>query len=165
MLGKIFEELVTGRHESGSYYTPKPVVAFMCREALKGYSKTSMPAEHEEALALFVDQNDPAQLRNPEAALHALRMVKVCDPACGSGAYLLGMMHQLLELRESLFAAHVADATKIYDRKLEIIQNNLYGVDLDPFAVNIARLRLWLSLIMDFEGEDPLPLPNLDFKI
>jgi len=165
MLGKIFEELVTGRHESGSYYTPKPVVAFMCREALKGYLKTSMPAEREEALALFVDKNNPADLHNPELALEALKAVKVCDPACGSGAYLLGMMHELLEQRECLFAAHVADATKIYDRKLEIIQNNLYGVDLDPFAVNIARLRLWLSLIVDFEGDNPPPLPNLDFKI
>jgi len=165
MLGRIFEELVTGRHESGSYYTPKPVVAFMCREALKGYLGTAMPKESAEALAEFVDKNDASGLRNPEGALNALRAVKVCDPACGSGAYLLGMMHELLEQRECLFAAHVADATKIYDRKLEIIQNNLYGVDLDPFAVNIARLRLWLSLIVDFEGEDPPPLPNLDFKI
>ena len=165
MLGKIFEELVTGRHESGSYYTPKPVVAFMCREALKGYLQTSLPTEKEDALARFVDQNDPAALRNPEMTLHALRAVQVCDPACGSGAYLLGMMHELLEQRECLFAAHVPDAARIYDRKLEIIQNNLYGVDLDPFAVNIARLRLWLSLIVDFEGETPPPLPNLDFKI
>ncbi len=165
MLGKIFEELVTGRHESGSYYTPKPVVSFMCREALKGYLGTSLPAEKENALALFVDKNDPAKLRNPELALEALKAVKVCDPACGSGAYLLGMMHELLEQRECLFAAHVADAAKIYDRKLDIIQNNLYGVDLDPFAVNIARLRLWLSLIVDYEGETPPPLPNLDFKI
>jgi len=48
---------------------------------------------------------------------------------------------------------------------LEIIQNNVYGVDLNPFAVNIARLRLWLSLAVDFEGENPPSLPNLDFKI
>jgi type I restriction-modification system DNA methylase subunit len=165
MLGRIFEELVTGRHESGSYYTPKPVVAFMCREALKGYLGTALPAESDSALAQFVDKNDPGDLRNPELVLNALKAVKVCDPACGSGAYLLGMLHELLEQRECLFAAHVADAAKIYDRKLEIIQNNLYGVDLDPFAVNIARLRLWLSLIVDYEGDTPPPLPNLDFKI
>lgn len=165
MLGKIFEELVTGRHETGSYYTPKPVVSFMCREALKGYLQTSLPTEKESALSLFVDKNDPAALRNPELTLEALKAVKVCDPACGSGAYLLGMMHELLEQRECLFAVHAVDATKIYDRKLEIIQNNLYGVDIDPFAVNIARLRLWLSLIVDYEGETPPPLPNLDFKI
>ena len=165
MLGKIFEELVTGRHESGSYYTPKPVVAFMCREALKGYLQTSLPAEKEGALAQFVDENNPASLRNPEAALAALRAVKVCDPACGSGAYLLGMMHELLEQRECLFAVRALDKQLIYDRKLEIIQNNLYGVDKDVFAVNIARLRLWLSLIVDYEGDNPPPLPNLDFKI
>ncbi|GAB4480706.1 MAG: class I SAM-dependent DNA methyltransferase [Anaerolineales bacterium] len=165
MLGKIFEELVTGRHESGSYYTPKPVVQFMCREALKGYLETANPAESAAALARFVDENEAAALRDPEAALNALRAVKVCDPACGSGAYLLGMLHELLEKREALFAARHLDARTLYERKLEIIQNNLYGVDLDPFAVNIARLRLWLSLIVDYEGETPPPLPNLDFKI
>jgi adenine-specific DNA-methyltransferase len=53
----------------------------------------------------------------------------------------------------------------VYERKLEIIQRNLYGVDKDEFAVNIARLRLWLSLVVDYEGDDPPPLPNLDFKI
>ncbi len=164
MLGKIFEELVTGRHESGSYYTPKPVVAFMCREALKGYLGGAT-GESEAALAKFVDENDPSDLRHPERILDALRRVKVCDPACGSGAYLLGMLHELLEQRQALFAARGVDARTVYERKLEIIQNNLYGVDLDPFAVNIARLRLWLSLIVDFEGQTPPPLPNLDFKI
>ncbi|WKZ40027.1 MAG: Eco57I restriction-modification methylase domain-containing protein [Anaerolineales bacterium] len=165
MLGRIFEELVTGRHESGSYYTPKPVVAFMCREALKGYLGTALPNETQEALALFVDKNDASGLKNPELSLNALRVVKVCDPACGSGAYLLGMLHELLEQRECLFVASKLDARNVYDRKLEIIQNNLYGVDKDDFAVNIARLRLWLSLIVDYEGETPPPLPNLDFKI
>ncbi len=165
MLGKIFEELVTGRHESGSYYTPKPVVQFMCREALKAYLETALPHEQPQDIARFVDEDEGAALRDPEAALTALRQVKVCDPACGSGAYLLGMLHELLEKREALFAARSLDALTVYQRKLEIIQNNLYGVDKDNFAVNIARLRLWLSLIVDFEGETPPPLPNLDFKI
>ena len=165
MLGKMFEELVTGRHESGSYYTPKPVVAFMCREALKGYLETALPAEDEEAIALFVDVTDAAALRDPELALAALRGVRAVDPACGSGAYLLGLLHELLDLRAALFVSRHVDAQTVYDRKLEIIQNNLYGVDLDPFAVNIARLRLWLSLIVDYEGNNPPPLPNLDFKI
>ncbi|RLC63324.1 MAG: hypothetical protein DRI48_08575, partial [Chloroflexi bacterium] len=97
--------------------------------------------------------------------LDALKTVKVCDPACGSGAYLLGMLHELLELRTCLFATRGLDPLTAYQRKLEIIQNNLYGVDIDPFAVNIARLRLWLSLIVDYEDGNPPPLPNLDFKI
>jgi hypothetical protein len=163
MLGKVFEELVTGRHESGSYYTPRPIVAFMCREALKHY--LAPQASEESAVARFVDEGDPAKLPDPEAVLNALRAVKVCDPACGSGAYLLGMMQELLRLREALFATRGLDAVTVYRRKLDIIQSNLYGVDIDVFAVNIAKLRLWLSLAIDFEGAKPPPLPNLDFKI
>ncbi len=165
MLGKVFEELVTGRHETGSYYTPKSVVSFMGREALKGYLETMLPDEPPVAMEQFVEEHDPAGLRNPEAALEALRSVRVCDPACGSGAYLLGMLHELLDLRTCLFATRNLDPISAYERKLQIIQNNLYGVDIDPFAVNIARLRLWLSLTVEFEGDSPPPLPNLDFKI
>ncbi|MBA3945102.1 MAG: Eco57I restriction-modification methylase domain-containing protein [Herpetosiphonaceae bacterium] len=165
MLGKVFEELVTGRHESGSYYTPKPVVAFMCREALKGYLATKVPAESHDALARFVDEHDAQDLHNPEPILEALRQVTVCDPACGSGAYLLGMLQELLQLRAALFVTKQIDARSVYDRKLEIIQNNVYGVDIDPFAVNIARLRLWLSLVVDYSDSNPPPLPNLDYKI
>ncbi len=159
MLGKIFEELVTGRHESGSYYTPRPVVSFMCREALKGYLGGG------EAIEKFVDEHDATLLADPEAVLEKLRTVKACDPACGSGAYLLGMLQELIALRRCLFAAKNVDPVSDYRRKLEIIQENLYGVDIDPFAVSIARLRLWLSLAVDFEGDKPEPLPNLDYKI
>ena len=75
------------------------------------------------------------------------------DPACGSGAYLLGMMQELIELQVRLFNV-TQDAKSLYDLKLEIIQRNLYGVDIDDFAVNIAMLRLWLSLAIDYEGDD-----------
>jgi type I restriction-modification system DNA methylase subunit len=163
MLGKVFEVLVTGRHETGSYYTPRTVVAFMCREALKHYLAATV--SDRSAVARFVDEGDPAQLPDPEAVLNALRRVKVCDPACGSGAYLLGMMQELLRLREALFATRGLDALTVFRRKLEIIHNNLYGVDIDPFAVSIAKLRLWLSLAVDFEGATLPQLPNLDFKI
>ncbi|MGE5110559.1 MAG: Eco57I restriction-modification methylase domain-containing protein [Acidobacteriaceae bacterium] len=165
MLGKIFEELVTARHETGSYYTPKPIVSFMCREALKGYLKSEASAESTDAISRFVEKHEPDDLRDAEAILDALRKITVCDPACGSGAYLLGMLHELLDLRAALFQTRKLDARSVYERKLEIIQSNIYGVDLDPFAVNIARLRLWLSLAVDFEGSKPEPLPNLDFKV
>jgi hypothetical protein len=165
MLGKIFEELVTGRHDSGSYYTPKPIVSFMCREALKGYLETQVAAEKKEALARFVDKHEPDDIHNAEAVLNALRRVTVCDPACGSGAYLLGMMHELLDLRQCLFQTRQVDNRTMYQRKLDIIQTNIYGVDIAEFAVNIARLRLWLSLAVDYDGPEPEPLPNLDYKI
>ncbi len=165
MLGKVFEELVTGRHETGSYYTPKPIVSFMCHEALKGYLGSKLPNEQEDAITRFVDDYDPSGIHNPEATLDALRTVTACDPACGSGAYLLGLLQELIELRSSLFTARNVDPVTNYQRKLEIIQNSLYGVDIDPFAINVARLRLWLSLAVDFTGDKPEPLPNLDFKI
>ena len=170
MLGRVFEELVTGRHESGSYYTPKPVVSFMCREALKGHLQSALNDSPEE-IRRFVEDGEPAGLGDPERALEALRSMRVCDPACGSGAYLLGMLGELLELRQSLFNARRLDDRYVYDRKLEIIQRSLYGVDSDEFAVNIAKLRLWLSLVVE-DSRNPLDepdanvaLPNLDFKI
>ncbi len=138
----------------------------MCREALKGYLECRCATENRAAIAAFVDEHDAIQLTDGEAVLESLRRVRCCDPACGSGAYLLGMLHELLELRQVLFRTNQKlDAVSIYQRKLEIIQTNVYGVDVDPFAVNIARLRLWLSLAVDFEGTVPRPLPNLDFKI
>ena len=85
MLGKIFEEFVTGRHHSGSYYTPKPIVSFMCREALKGYLETHVPDEKKMAVERFVDKHEPDDISNAEGVLNALRRVTVCDPACGSG--------------------------------------------------------------------------------
>jgi len=171
MLGRIFEELVTGRHDTGSYYTPKPIVSFMSREALKGYLSDALSGESTEAIAKFVDQHDPSGVRNGEWVLDALRKVRVCDPACGSGAYLLGMLHELVDLRSSLLLGRKGDDEALYAKKLQIINQNLYGVDLYPFAVNIARLRLWLSLVVD-DNRSPLDdpsvdvsLPNLDFKV
>ena len=166
MLGKVFEELVTGRHDSGAYYTPRPVVSFMCREALKGYLEGKETGLDADAIARFVDEHDTAgiSLIGAPRVSEALSDVTVVDPACGSGAYLLGMMQELIELQTILYNIGV-DAKKIYDLKLEIIQRNLYGADIDEFAVNIAMLRMSLSLAIDFEGEEPEPLPNLDFKV
>ena len=164
MLGKVFEELVTGRHDTGSYYTPRPVVSFMCRESLK-ICLQNKTDETEECLKKFVDDGDATTIRNPEKVLQVLQTLRICDPACGSGAYLLGMMSELLRLREALFKSSQVDSKTIYQRKLDIIQQNLYGVDKDDFATNIAMLRLWLSLAVDFEGDTPEPLPNLDYKV
>ena len=164
MLGKVFEELVTGRHDTGSYYTPRSVVSFMCRESLKIclQNKTN---ETPETLQAFIDDGDATEIRNPEQVLQVLQTLRICDPACGSGAYLLGMMSELLRLRDALFKSNQIDSPATYQRKLDIIQQNLYGVDKDEFAVNIAMLRLWLSLAVDYEDEVPEPLPNLDYKV
>ena len=164
MLGKVFEELVTGRHDTGSYYTPRPVVSFMCRESLKICLRNKTD-ETPECLQAFVDAGDATAIGNPEQVLQVLQTLRICDPACGSGAYLLGMMSELLRLRDALFQSSQIDPKTTYQRKLDIIQENLYGVDNDEFAVNIAMLRLWLSLAVDYEGDIPKPLPNLDYKV
>ncbi len=168
MLGKVFEELVNERNKSGAYYTPRPVVSYMCREALKGYIATECPALPEDVVAEFVDEHDTARLPVAEAASIALALERatVVDPACGSGAYLLGMMQELVDMHLALYRAGVTPKS-LYELKLRIIERNLYGVDIDGFAVNIAMLRLWLSLAIDYEGEveDIEQLPNLDFKI
>ena len=164
MLGQVFEELVTGRHDTGSYYTPRPVVSFMCRESLK-ICLCNKTEETQECLRTFIDDGDATEIRDPEKVLQVLQTLRVCDPACGSGAYLLGMMGELLRLRDALFQSKKVDSKTTYQRKLDIIQKNLYGVDKDKFAVNIAMLRLWLSLAVDYEGDIPEPLPNLDYKV
>ena len=119
-----------------------------------------------ESIAKFVDAHETESIQVAQARrlADALAQVTVVDPACGSGAYLLSMMQELIELQTTLYNAG-ADSKSLYDLKLEIIQRNLYGVDIDDFAVNIAMLRLWLSLAIDYEGEKPEPLPNLDFKV
>ena len=167
MLGKMFEELVTGRHESGAYYTPRAVVSFMCREGLKGFLRNRVPDLDGAALARFVDGRDASgfDLTASAKIAQAIDEVAVVDPACGSGAYLLGMMQELVELRAAVFPGARQDAPSVYDLKLHVIERNLYGADKDPVAANIAMLRLWLSLAVDYHGDKPEPLPNLDFKI
>ena len=168
MLGKVFEELVTGRHESGSYYTPRPVVSFMCREALKGYLTGEDTGLSDEAIANFVDDHATSNISitGAQQLANALKEVKVVDPACGSGAYLLGMMQELVELaNRPLQRSTAGELQSLYALKLQIIQRNLYGVDIDPFATNIAMLRLWLALAIEYEGITRNPCPTLDFKI
>ena len=164
MLGKVFEELITSRGETGSYYTPRPVSSFMCRESLK-ICLQNKTDEIPECLQKFVDDGEATEIRDPEWVLQVLQTLRICDPACGSGAYLLSMMSELLRLRDALFKSNQIDSPTTYQRKLDIIQQNLYGVDKDEFAVNIAMLRLWLSLAVDYTGETPKPLPNLDYKV
>ncbi|HBU08263.1 MAG TPA: hypothetical protein DEA99_03515, partial [Candidatus Omnitrophica bacterium] len=89
----------------------------------------------------------------------ALANIKVCDPACGSGAFLVGMLNEIVSARRIL------EPRSEYKLKKEAIQECIYGVDIDPGAVDIAKLRLWLSLVVDFELRDIEPLPNLDYKI
>ena len=162
MLGKIFENLLEDNKDKGAFYTPKEIVRYMCQESLIAYLETNTSIAKDKIRQFVLSPKegvaDIPKNKKPKL-LAALEEVKICDPAIGSGAFPMGLLNELLHCREVLSGEH-------YDRaeiKKSIIQNNIYGVDIEKGAVDIARLRFWLSIVVD--EETPSPLPNLDYKI
>ena len=166
MLGKIFENLLEDNKDKGAFYTPKEIVRYMCQESLTAYLQTDIDdAEVKEHIANYVKTNDVEELGGASSELamsidQKLIDVKICDPAIGSGAFPMGLLRELYACRKSI---EIFEEDNAADIKRHIIQNNIYGVDIEKGAVDIARLRFWLALIID--EKEPMPLPNLDFKI
>ena len=166
MLGKIFENLLEDNKDKGAFYTPKEIVRYMCQESLTAYLQTGIEdADVKEHIANFVKTNDVEELGGASSELamsidQKLVDVKICDPAIGSGAFPMGLLRELYACRKSI---EIFEEDNAADIKRHIIQNNIYGVDIEKGAVDIARLRFWLALIID--EKEPMPLPNLDFKI
>lgn len=175
LLGKVFENLNEDRerHDTGTYYTPREIVQFMCREALDGYLQDAAGVDRSllQRLRSAALEDEPPEERLPdverERLEQALDAVKICDPAVGSGAFLVGAMHEIVLLKRGI--AHSStpfrdpESAEVANWKRRIISNSLYGVDISPEAIEICQLRLWLSLVL--EEEQPEPLPNLDFRI
>jgi|GEM_PF-887912 len=113
------------------------------------------------------DKRLPQSIREHAPLLDKkLQDIRVCDPAIGSGAFLVGMMHEIVRARLALSSVPDMPKRQPYELKRHVIQNCLFGVDIDPSAVEIAKLRLWLSLVVDENDLKQIkPLPNLDFKI
>lgn len=216
ILGRIFENLLaemnpetgdSARKVTGSFYTPREIVDYMVEESLLQHLKTALsdvdPESEQKLRALFVDDDQPHGLddKTRRAVVEAFRTIKVLDPACGSGAFPVGILQKMLcalrkvdpendlwldaqfEQIESMKLSNaeeerrlreIEDAFKTneadYGCKLGIIQNSVYGVDIQPIAIEISKLRFFLTLVVDEkinEKEDNrgiLPLPNLDFK-
>lgn len=162
MLGRIFENLLEDNKDKGAFYTPKEIVSYMCRESLIAYLQTDIDDEAtKEAIRKFVTTHDANLLGDITNDVdQRLKDVKICDPAIGSGAFPMGLLKELFQCRSAIEGIDQSTAAEI---KKHIIQNNIYGVDIEKGAVDIARLRFWLSLIVD--EETPQALPNLDFKI
>ena len=162
MLGRIFENLLEDNKDKGAFYTPKEIVSYMCRESLIAYLQTDVEDEPtKESIRQFVTTHDAVILGNIADDIdQRLKDVKICDPAIGSGAFPMGLLKELFLCRTALEGFSQEKAAEI---KKHIIQQNIYGVDIERGAVDIARLRFWLSLIVD--EETPQALPNLDFKI
>lgn len=193
MLGKVFENLleVKDRKSKGTYYTPREIVHYMCQESLVNYLVTELDGkvskedietlvqigeaavEHDTQVTKLGEETEtysyklPASVRQHAKAIdEALVNIRVCDPAVGSGAFLVGMMTEIIRVRNTISSYLVDGDRSIYTFKHHAIQNSLYGVDIDPGATEIAKLRLWLSLIVDEQDIKRIkPLPNLDYKI
>lgn len=197
MLGKVFENLLPEniRHAGGTYYTPRVIVHYMCQQALLHYLAARASDIPNEELAVFLrlaerfadfeatnvkahaDKRLPEPIsQNAERLDELLATITVCDPAIGSGAFPVAMMHEIVRARMALTPAlgktvqagpkEDEDSRSAYALKRHAIHYSLYGVDEDPGAVEIAKLRLWLSMVVDeHEIGDIQPLPNLDYKI
>ena len=163
MLGRVFENLLEDNKDKGAFYTPKEIVQYMCQESLIAYLQTGIDDEDDkESIRQFVLSHEAEQLgAMAEEISIKLLNVKICDPAIGSGAFPMGLLRELYLCQCAIHPDLVEKSAT--DIKRHIIQNNIYGVDIEKGAVDIARLRFWLSLIVD--EETPRFLPNLDFKI
>lgn len=184
MLGRIFESFLatltteTGaqaKKANGAFYTPREIVSYMSRESLRQYLYTTLDAgttlktsiddlldlpDRDWALAGTNSKRDAVSKEDRERIMDTLRKIKVLDPAVGSGAFPMGVLHKILNLFERLEPKFDS-----YETKLSILKNNIYGVDIDPTAIEISRLRAWLSIIVDVKDIKKIkPLPNLDFK-
>ena len=231
LLGKVFENLLgafnpetqeTARKATGSFYTPREIVDYMVEESLKNYLKGRLPdttKDIDPKLDDLFDRTKAAEggrtmfsRKDEEMLLDALYDCKVLDPACGSGAFPMGVLHCMVRLlarldpdsisiRERLIARYRADKDSVdpaetasdrrerlaelekcldegqhypdYARKLYLIENCIYGVDIQPIATQISKLRFFISLLCDqfrtsFNGEENnyglLALPNLEAK-
>jgi hypothetical protein len=203
MLGRIFENLLaevvpetgeTARKATGSYYTPRAIVDYMVEQSLKQYliTKTSLPEGKLDSLLSYEDEDVDLSDGERNVVVTALKEIKVIDPACGSGAFPMGILHRMLLVLEKadprleIWRRQYLDALDpivrqvvmknirrenwVYIRKLMIIRDSIYGVDIQPVAVEIAKLRCFLSLVVDeivLDNEENRgigPLPNLEFK-
>jgi len=219
LLGRVFENLLasynpetktTARKQTGSFYTPREIVNYMVDESLKAYLKQKLeteagmkPEDAEVGLEFLVGYNEKMHLfdhKQTAVLINAIDNCKILDPACGSGAFPMGILHKLVHILHKLDPnnelwkerqiekAETIDDFEIrdkliediktsfesneldYGRKLYLIENCIYGVDIQPIATQISKLRFFISLIVDQKTDKSKdnfgirPLPNLETK-
>ncbi len=185
----------SARKATGSFYTPREIVDYMVEQSLIQYLKTKTDIDNEDQLQLLFKEGGENEFNDNETELllKALSTVKILDPACGSGAFPMGALHkitlslkkldpnaewwkqqQLKKIDNALVRKQLRnkldEADNDYIRKLGVIQHSIYGVDIQPIATEISKLRSFLSLVIDetiddtAENRGVVPLPNLEFK-
>jgi transcription antitermination factor NusG len=214
LLGKVFENLLasynpetktTARKQTGSFFTPREIVNYMVDESLIAYLEQQMKDHIPELKEMdslnevfrevlsYTEKEHPFNDKEVDILIRALDNIKILDPACGSGAFIMGMLQKMLHLLRKIdpenkqwfekviskFPAYlqIEMRNKLqqenwdYVRKLGIIQECIYGVDIQPIAIQIAKLRFFISLLVDQQEKSEKenrgfePLPNLDFKL
>jgi len=171
LLGKVFENLLgaynpetkeTARNQSGSFYTPREIVNYMVDESLIAYL-----GDNAFVRSLFrTDFSfDKTKSDDYQKIAEKLKAVKVLDPACGSGAFPMGLLNRMIDILE-----RISPDESVYDLKLSVIEKCLYGSDIQSIAAQITKLRFFISLICDCEKDASKPnfgiptLPNLETK-
>ena len=171
LLGKVFENLLgaynpetreTARNQSGSFYTPREIVNYMVDESLIAYL-----GNNDFVRSLFGSDFsfDEANAEEYKKTAERLKRIKILDPACGSGAFPMGLLNRIVEILK-----RISPDENVYDLKLSVIENCLYGSDIQSIAAQITKLRFFISLICDCEKDASKPnfgiptLPNLETK-
>ena len=169
MLGKVFEGLMSApqRGSSGTFFTPRPLVDRLVDGALTAHLTEALGCEVGTLEAILRGTTLELEESLRTRLLNHVRCIRVLDPAVGSGAFLLAAL-QRLELLYDALEGPPADAFARFERRQQIIQHNLFGIDINDSAVRLCELRLWLALVVDLETESISqvpPLPNLDVNI
>ena len=222
LLGKVFENLLasfnpetqtTARKQTGSFYTPREIVQYMVDESLVAHLKRTVGEELEpqyRQLMQYSDDDVELTAEQRKSIMQSLYNCKILDPACGSGAFSMGILQQMVHILNRIDPDNsgwkemmlqkaldetseayrnsssderkelIADIERSFDesinrpdyaRKLYLIENCIYGVDIQPIAIQISKLRFFISLVVDQNtNADPTdnfgirPLPNLEAK-
>ncbi|MBO7596812.1 MAG: N-6 DNA methylase [Bacteroidales bacterium] len=176
LLGKVFENLLaaynpetqeSARKSTGSYYTPREIVDYMVNESLINYLTVKCGHQETAIRALFDDQQ-PILPDNAIKVADDLRNIRILDPACGSGAFPMGILLRVTAILERLQPAHFDK----YQTKIDLIKNCIFGIDIQPIAMLICKLRFFITLICDSEYKSGdkdnnfgiIPLPSLETK-
>lgn len=169
LLGKVFENLLgaynpetkeTARNQSGSFYTPREIVNYMVDESLISYLCNTAFVRSLFSPEFVYDKTKEAEYKT---IADKLKAIKILDPACGSGAFPMGLLNKMIEI-----LCHITPDENIYEMKLAIIENCIYGSDIQSIAAQITKLRFFISLICNCEKDATKPnfgiptLPNLE---
>ena len=177
LLGKVFENLLanfnpetktTARKQTGSFYTPREIINYMVDESLIAYLQNKLPAQDEnwDQLHQLFSYDDLQPFKDEQTQkiiIQALNNCKILDPACGSGAFPMGILQKMVHVLQKLDPDN-------HDRKLFLVENCIYGVDIQPIAVQISKLRFFIALIVNQRANPNKPnfgiqpLPNLETK-